>query len=149
MSGAPEADRGPGATARLARIYFALQAGAVALWWVALVGWPELQATFGIRGAPPVVLLAFAPADTMLLVGGSLAAAAARGRWAAPIAFVVAGAAVYATLYTLAAAAAGATSWIGFALMAPSAVLSTWAAVSLANAHRHGLPSRGTGIDRA
>lgn len=117
---------------RLARLYFLVQALAVIAWWLLLWVHPEVRPLFSIEGAPDVALVGFAPGDVSMLGGGSLAiAAAGRSRWAPVLAWIVAGATLYAALYTLAIAIAGASSWLGVALMTPAAVLSTLSASSL------------------
>lgn len=118
----------------VAGAYFLLQAVAVLLWWGGLAIHPPWRAPFVPHGAPEATLLAFAPPDLLLLVLGSAAAAVGRWRrrrWAAPLAAGVAGAALYATAYTVTLWLAGITPPLGAVLMLPSAVLSAWAALVL------------------
>ena len=125
----------------LARAYFLAQGVAVAAWWLVLALRPASRAAFNIRGAPDIALLAFAPGDLVVLASGSVVVAAAAGRaWTGALAWAVVGATLYGTLYTLAAALAGAASWLGVLLMAPAAVLSLLAARTLSRERRRDLP---------
>jgi hypothetical protein len=116
-------------------VYFALQALAVVGWWAALWLRPEWRAAFRPLSAPDAVLLSFAPGDLLMLgVGSALVA------WPGPhlrrrraLAWLVAGATVYAALYTLALALTAAAPPLGALLMCPAAVASTIAAFSLDN----------------
>ena len=118
----------------LAVRYFMLQAIAVLLWWGALAVHAPWRTHFRANDAPDASLLAFAAPDMLLLVLGSAAVAVGysrRRRWTAPLASVVAGASLYATAYVATLWLMGAASPIGAALMAPSTVLSAWAALVL------------------
>jgi hypothetical protein len=119
---------------RLARGYFALQAFAVAGWWLALLLRPAWRDAFRPYSAPDATLLAFAPADLLILaVGSGLVAFAAPQllRWQPAMAWVVAGATVYGALYTLALTIAGAAPVLGALLMSPAAVASILAAFAI------------------
>ena len=117
---------------RLARTWFLVHGIAVIAWWMLLAMRPAVRGAFEIRDAPPIALLAFAPADLIILGGGSLIVGAAyRRRWAAALAWAVAGATVYASLYTFATAVSSAAGWLGFALMAPAALLTVLASYAL------------------
>lgn len=105
---------------RLAVLYFALQAILIAVWWIVLWLVPAARAPFVVADWPAATMLAFWPADLLLLVLGSAFAAwtAHRHRAAAPrVASFVAGAAVYATLYCV-----GATLLTGAGLL-PTAMM--------------------------
>jgi hypothetical protein len=80
-----------------------------------------------------VVLLAFAPGDLLMLgLGSALVASGSHPvRRRRAIAWLVTGATVYAALYTLTLALAGAAPPLGALLMCPAAVASTLAAFSL------------------
>lgn len=125
--------RGGTLRTRFARVYFALQAVAVVGWWVALSLRPEWRATFRPYTAPDAVLLAFAPGDLLMLGLGS--ALVASGSHAAlrqrALVWLVTGATVYAGLYTLTLALAGAAPTLGALLMCPAAVASILAAFAL------------------
>ena len=132
---------------RIARIWFLVHGIAVVGWWLLLAMRPDTRGAFQIRDAPAIALFAFAPGDLLLLGGGSLIVAAAyRRRWAAALAWTVAGATVYASLYTFATAVSSAAPWLGFALMAPAAALTVLASYVLTRetppaAVRRDLPS--------
>ncbi len=100
-------------------------------WWVVLLTFPKARVFFVAPGAPEVTLLAFAIADLILYVGGSLAAAYGLIRyraWAWPILCVHAGAAAYASLYVLTLAAWSGRVTVGAAFMAPSLVVPPYLA---------------------
>lgn len=123
----------------VARLYFGVQSIAVAAWWTLLATRPSTRALFRVAGAPDASLLAFAPGDLALLTLGS-AALALSGRgasaWRVPLAWLVAGAAVYAAAYTLALAASGAAGPLGAALMVPAAAASVLCAHALQRGSR-------------
>lgn len=109
----------------LARGYFALQGIAVIAWWAMLLFLPATRTAFAIRGAPPIALDAFAPGDLGLVAIGSLLVAAFTSRaWSGTLAWVVAGAMVYAALFTIATAITGASGPLGALLMMPAAIVS-------------------------
>ncbi len=118
----------PADAKRLASAYFALQGAAVAIWWIALALRPDWRDAFLPRGHPEAALLAFAPGDALLLVAGSwfLAASIRLGWvWTIPLAWLVAGAVDYATLYVLAQSFLTESGWLAFVAMAPAALLTT------------------------
>ena len=118
----------------LARAYFALQALAVAGWWLALFVRPAWRAAFRPDAAPDIVLLALAPGDLLMLGLGSAFVA-----WSGPhlqrprraVAWLVAGATIYGALYTVALTISGAVPVIGALLMCPAAVACALAAFAL------------------
>src|SRR5688572_15632904 len=115
----------PADAKRLAPAYFVLQGAAVAGWWIALALRPAWRAPFLPHGFPEDALIAFAPADALLLVAGSwmLALSMLLGwRWTIPLVWLVAGAVDYATLVTLAQSALAGGGWLGFVAMAPAAL---------------------------
>jgi hypothetical protein len=117
---------------RLARSYFALQAVAVLAWWIVLWLRPEWRAAFRPFSAPDAVLHSFAPGDLLMLgVGSALIASDHHRRHRRLLAWLVAGATVYAALYTLTLALAGAAPPLGALLMCPAAIASGLAAFSL------------------
>ena len=103
----------------MGRSYFALQALAVLGWWVALWLRPECRAAFRPFSASDAVLLSFAPGDLLMLgVGSALVAwPGHHQRHRRALAWVVAGATIYAALYTLALALSGAAPPLGALLM--------------------------------
>ena len=120
-----------GVNPRLARGYFALQAFAVAGWWVALLLRPPWRGAFRSASTPDAILLAFAPADLLVLALGSAVVAFSGTHHRRAVAWLVAGATVYAALYTLALTFAGAAPALGALLMTPAAVASTLAAIAI------------------
>ena len=86
---------------RLAVQYFALQAVAIAAWWVLLLFIPGANHLFVPHGVPSRSIGAFLPGDVVLIVGSLLVAWGNRSTWAAPLAWTVAGAMVYATSMTV------------------------------------------------
>ena len=107
---------------RLARGYFGVQAVAVAAWWVALWLRPELRGLFRPFATPDAILLGFAPADLLMLgLGSALVAASSRQtNRRRVLAWLVAGATVYAALYTLTLAIIGYAPFLGAFLMIPA-----------------------------
>jgi hypothetical protein len=122
---------------RTARLYLLLQGGAVLGWWAVLLLWPASRALFLVHGAPEITLSAFAAGDLAIVGAGSLAVGASRDRaWAAPLAWIVAGAMTYAALYTILTALVGATGPLGALLMTPAAAASLVSAMVLQAAAR-------------
>jgi len=118
-----------------ASVYFVLQGLAVAAWWTLLTVEPAARSPFLPPGNHPSALLAFAAPDLSLLAAGSLLTGflLVRGSgWALPVMWLVAGAVDYATLQVLAWSALADGGWLGFVLMAPTALLSTALALDLA-----------------
>lgn len=116
------------------QVYFAAQALAFAAWWAYLWAVPAARASFFPPGASEIELLAFALPDLGVAVLGSLGAAiaiASGARWAVPLAWLTAGAVVYAAAYCVAWAALRDGGWLSVALMAPAALLSTLAALDV------------------
>jgi hypothetical protein len=112
---------------RTARAYFAVQAVAVAAWWVLLTLHPASRPLFRPATAPDVALFAFAPGDLLMLGLGSAAVAlwgARRDPTLGAAAWVVAGATAYGAVYTITLAASGATGAVGAGLMTPAALAS-------------------------
>jgi protein-S-isoprenylcysteine O-methyltransferase Ste14 len=121
----------------LASLYFLLQGFAVAAWWALLALRPDARALFLPPHNDASALLAFAAPDLALLAVGSLVTSLALRRgsgWALPVSWLVAGAVDYATLYVLVWAALCGGGWLGFVMMAPSALISTTLALDLAAA---------------
>lgn len=113
---------------RLAAAYFVLQGLAVAAWWVLLFLHPPVRAWFLPYGSPERDLLAFWLPDLALVAVGSLLAGLFRflgNPWGPPLCWLVAGGVDYATAYCLAWSLASGEAWLGFALMAPAALVST------------------------
>jgi sulfite exporter TauE/SafE len=103
-------------------------------WWVALLVRPEWRSPFRPFSTPDAVLLAFALGDLLILGIGSAFVALSQAhaaRLQRAVAWLVAGATVYAALYTLALALGGAAPPLGALLMCPAAVATTIAAFSL------------------
>ncbi|MFM1870893.1 MAG: hypothetical protein RL398_315 [Planctomycetota bacterium] len=116
---------------RRASRYWCLQALAVASWWLWLWLQPAARVWFGFGPWPDEVLMAFAVPDLLLLVGGSLVAAAARGAVQTAAAWLLVGAAGYATLWCLSAAALNGHGWLGGGLMAACTVANLTAACTV------------------
>lgn len=112
---------------RFAVLFLSLQAVGAALWWVALLGWPETRRHFRAHDAPDATLLAFVAADGLLFVGTSAGSALGLGRrrrWAWPLLCLHTGAAAYAALYCWALVAlTGGDGIAGAVLMTPSLVI--------------------------
>jgi hypothetical protein len=122
----PAAARRPARPARWAAAYLTLQGLAALGWWLLLLGQPATRARFLVTGAPEATLLAFAAADLVLFIGGSLAVAAglwAGKGWAWPLLLVHAGAAMYAALYAIGLWALDRSAWLPALLMAPALVV--------------------------
>lgn len=110
----------------MARAYLVAQGLGGLGWWLVLWGWQPAREPFLAGGAPDSTLLAFAAADLVFFVGGSLAAAAcvgSRHRWAAAVLWTHAGAASYAAMYCLLLAWMEPGAWLGAAMMSPSLVV--------------------------
>jgi hypothetical protein len=93
---------------------------------------PGMRAYFMIREAPIEVLGAFAPGDLGLVALGSLLVGLRRGDgWSGRLAWIVAGAMMYAAAYTVATAALRISHALGACLMVPAAGASLIAASHL------------------
>jgi len=105
--------------------YLVIQGSGGFLWWVTLWAWPASRSRFLATDAPASTLLAFAPADLVLFVGGSWLAAvglARRRDWAWPVICIHTGAAMYAAMYCLTLWFLDSQAWLGGVLMLPSLV---------------------------
>jgi len=104
-------------------VYLFAQACGVLLWWCVLWKWPTSRALFKADAAPDSTLLAFCLPDVVILVAGSCASAFAislRKDWALPALYALAGAAIYAALYSWGLTiATGGDGLLGALLMSP------------------------------
>jgi hypothetical protein len=117
--------------ASLVPAYLCVQALVVAAWWIVMVVSPAARAPFVVPGWPAATLFAFALPDALLLVAGSLAAAAGLVRqraWARPLLWCIAGAALYATAWSGAVCVMHGDCWLPFVAMLPCCVAMGWAA---------------------
>jgi protein-S-isoprenylcysteine O-methyltransferase Ste14 len=111
---------------RSAGIYFAIQAIAVAAWWLCLFLFPDSRVYFQM-GESPNVLLAFWLPDLFLLAAGSAVAGVFcfyDSKFLAIAVWFVCGAISYATFYCLAFALLTDTGWLGVTLMMPAMIWS-------------------------
>lgn len=114
--------------------YFVLQAIAVAAWWGWLVVHPATRPVFFAREVGNAPLVAFAVADGLVLVLGSLAVAwlARRGSpHARAVAFVVLGALLYGTIWCVAAFVATGEAFLAVVAMVAATAATALAAVRL------------------
>jgi hypothetical protein len=128
-------------------MYFAFQALAVAVFWLALAARPQWRALFYPTEAPEVVLLAFAPGDILVLsIGSGAVALLGDGRAVvrSSLAWLVAGATLYGTCYTWSLAFTGDAGVLGALLMTPAALGSVLAARVLHD-HSRAVPGGGAG----
>jgi protein-S-isoprenylcysteine O-methyltransferase Ste14 len=119
----------------LASFYLILQGLGVAAWWALLWLRPAARAPFLPPHNDPTALLAFAAPDLAFIAVGSLLAGLflRRGNgWALPLTWLTAGAVDYATVYVLMWSALTGGGWLGFVMMAPTAIVSTTLALDLA-----------------
>lgn len=117
-----------------AALYFAVQAAAVAAWWAWLVLLPSSRPIFFAREVGNVTLLAFAVADGLVLVLGSLAVAGLAHRsspHARAVAFAVLGALLYGTVWCVAAFFATGEAFLAVVAMAAASAATALAAVRL------------------
>jgi hypothetical protein len=118
---------------RLARAYFGFQSLAVIAWWLTLWLRPEWRFSFLPNKSSDAALLGFAPGDVLML--GLLSAAVASlgnaSRTRRALAWLVAGATVYGTMYTITLAVTAAAPVIGAVLMVPAGVACIFAAFAL------------------
>ena len=122
----------------MARAYFLLQAAAVAGWWIIIAIVPQARTLFVIRDAPFAVIEAFAAGDLVMIALGSALVGIGRVR-SASLAWIIAGAVIYAALYTVTAAVLQIMPLWGMLLMVPAAVASVVSA-SLLSQHAHAEP---------
>ncbi len=118
----------------MAGAYFAFQAAAILMWWLAIYESAEFRAYFLAEGSPERDLLAFWMPDVLLVGGGSMLTAIGfflGWAWAFPVAWAVAGGLVYATLYCLALAWMSDSAWLSVVMMTPSAFFSCVFALDL------------------
>jgi hypothetical protein len=107
---------------RLAEWFLIFQAAGTSLWWVILLLYPAARAPYLAPGAPDSTLLAFALADLVFYIAGSLVVAwglATRKSWAWPVLCVHAGGIVYSALYGLGLPLFSGGGW-GSLMMFPS-----------------------------
>jgi hypothetical protein len=115
---------------RLAAAYLVLQSVGIAAWWLLLATLPDVRSFFERPGAFGH-LVAFAPGDVSVVALG-LYGGVRRGRGAGTYAvWLVAGAMLYAALYTVADAVWHSGPLLDAALMTPAALTSLWAAAVL------------------
>jgi hypothetical protein len=88
---------------RRAAAYLVAQAGAVLVWWVAVLGWHPPREWFFPYGGLDPAFVAFLLPDLVFIVGGSLVVARrkALGEAATRASAILLGAVGYATLYTV------------------------------------------------
>lgn len=118
---------------RLVSGYLLLQAMSVAAWWIWLCTSKPARERFTFAGWPEESLLAFAVPDAVLLVFGSALAARAivqHKAWAPLAAWLVAGAAAYATLFCIAGSVLTGSMWLGTVMMLACTAGSTWVALA-------------------
>lgn len=107
--------------------YFLFQAFAFSGWWLYLYVVPDAIPLFVPPGASAADLIAFRVPDLLVAVPASLAAGVAfflSLRWAVPLAWLAAGAVIYAFVYCVAWSVARDGAWLNVALMAPAALFS-------------------------
>jgi hypothetical protein len=128
---------------RIATAYFVLQSAGIAAWWLMILIDPGARLAFGFRDV--TMLLAFAPGDLSVVALG-IYIGMRHGRGASAfIAPVLAGAMLYAALYTLAATFAHRAALLSAVLMVPAAIASTWAAAVLSRRASSSPVSSGAG----
>ncbi len=111
---------------RLCVLFLIAQGASIAAWWLMLFLRPDTRAAFMAPGADDATLLAFGVGDLLLYGGGSLVAAwglVRRARWAWPALCVVAGAGLYAALYSVSLPLLSGGGWLGAVIMAPVLLL--------------------------
>ena len=107
--------------------YFLAQALAITGWWIYLNVNPDATQLFLPPGAAVADLRAFQAPDLLVAVPASLAASVAfflSWRWTVPLAWLAAGAVIYAFVYCVAWSIARDGAWLNVTLMAPAALLS-------------------------
>ncbi|QDT67207.1 hypothetical protein MalM25_01040 [Planctomycetes bacterium MalM25] len=122
-------------TKRLVSTYCLAQAVAGGLWWWLVLARPEVREAFWSDSITESVLLSFAFADIPLLVIGSaiLSHLVARGsKRAVPVAWIVAGSAVYAGLFCVGQLVTTGEAVAAVVAMGFAVIGSVWAAVNTA-----------------
>jgi len=133
---------------RIARAYLGLQSIGIAAWWLIIATAPTARLLFEGRESSGS-LLAFAPGDAFVVaLGFYIAVRRGRGH-SAFAASLIAGAMLYAALYTITAALSHRTPLVGAALMTPAALASLWAAAVLCPSASSLAVSSGAGSNRA
>ncbi len=116
--------------ASLVPLYLLAQAILIVGWWLWLWWSPPARALFVVDDWPEATLLAFALPDVVVLVLGSLlAAAAVRSKHPAgrPLLWLLAGATLYATLWCVGTNLVTGSGWLSTALMAAASAGMGWA----------------------
>jgi hypothetical protein len=108
--------------ARRAALWFLAQSLVIAGWWLSLWWLPSLRPWFTVGTWPVETLLCFVVPDLLVLVGGG--ALAAQALWhtrpgGCNLAYLVAGASLYATLWCLGANLFTGDGWLATGLMVP------------------------------
>lgn len=119
--------------------YFALQAVAGTLFWVALLGSPRIRSVFDLMPSHHEVTDAFFLADVMVGVAGSALGAwglRSGARWSIPVVAFTTGGIVYPTLFLVVWVALAGTGAATLAIMLPPSVLSTYATWRTWHSHR-------------
>jgi len=114
--------------------YFLFQAIAFSGWWAYLHLQPGAVQSFVPPGAGVADLRAFQAPDLLVAVPASLAAGVAFFlvlQWTMPLAWLAAGAVIYAFVYCVAWSIARDGAWLNVALMAPAALFSGISALDL------------------
>ncbi|MDP1662809.1 MAG: isoprenylcysteine carboxylmethyltransferase family protein [Phycisphaerales bacterium] len=121
-----------GAPRAFALSYLAIESLGVAGYWAALALMPQSRASFTLTGAPPSSLWSLSAAEASLLASGVLAlwGLYRRKRWARPLLWLHAGAAIYAALLAAGMAVAEPRLWPGAGLMLPVLVVPLSLAVA-------------------
>lgn len=119
----------PGSGPHRARAaYFAAQAIATAGWWTAVAWAPAVRRVFAFGDAGES-LLPFLPADMLLWVGGSLAAAWgdwSGAAWTPALRHALCGALACSVLHAVGLAIHKGAGWPGAVLMAPALAITAW-----------------------
>jgi len=116
--------------ASLVPLYLVVQAIAIAAWWCVLWFVPATRVPFVPPGCPESALFAWMLPDLVVLVGGSLLAAAAVTRQrpgARALLWLLLGAVGYATLWCLGTNLATGAGFWSTAMMAPACACMVWA----------------------
>ncbi len=112
---------------RLFATYLLLQGVCCVAWWAGILLSAAFRDLFKAPGAPDVTLLAFAGADALLFVGGSVVSAVLllrgapqRKAWL----WLTAGAVTYAALYAIGLSVLSGAAWLGAGAMAAAMVMT-------------------------